>query len=159
MIAIRLPRPRVNHALGAMAVVFAAFAAWPWLSPPVPTVRPLAAPPASSPAPRLMTLPPLAHYAAIVERPLFSPSRRPPSVAAASPSADGRYRLLGVVATGPRRKAFLADGSRHLDLAEGEAIDGWTVKKIGTDNVVLTSPTGDIVLKLKPAAAEPQKPQ
>ena len=159
MTAIRVPRLRLNHALGATAVVFAAFAAWPWLSPQVPTIRPLGVPPASSPAPRLVTLPPLTHYAAIVERPLFSPSRRPPAVAAGAPSAEGRYRLLGVVASGPRKKAFIADGSRRLDLAEGEAIDGWTVKKIGTDSIVLTSPTGDTVLKLKPAAAEPPKPQ
>ena len=159
MTAVRVPRLRLNHALGATAVVFAAFAAWPWLSPPVPTVRPPAVPPANSAAPRLMTLPPLVHFAAIIERPLFSPSRRPPAVASGVPSAEGRYRLLGVVASGPRKTAFVADGSRRLDLAEGDAIDGWTVKKIGTDNVVLTSPTGDTVLKLKPAAAEPQKPQ
>ncbi len=159
MMATRIPKLRVNHALGATAAVFAALAVWPWLSPPVPTVRPPAAPEASKPAPGIMTLPPLAHYAAIVERPLFSPSRRPPSVAAAAPSADGRYRLLGVVASGNRKRAFVADGSRRLDIAEGDAVDGWTVKKIGADNVVLTSSTGDTVLKLKPAAAEPQKPQ
>ena len=161
MTALRLAAPRVNYALGAAAVAFAVLAAWPWLSPPVPAVRPLAAPPAGSPAPRLATLPPLAHYAAIVERPLFSPSRRAPAGAAAAPvaSAENRYRLLGVVASGRKKKAFVADGARRFDIAEGDALDGWTVRKIGADNVVLTSPTGETVLKLKPAATEPQKPQ
>jgi general secretion pathway protein N len=159
--ALRLPAPRLNHTLGAAAILFAALAAWPWLAPPVPATRPPAAPPANPPAPALAALAPLANYAAIVERPLFSPSRRPAPGApsALGPSVESRYRLLGIVATGTKKKAFIADGARRSEIAEGETLDGWTVQEIGRDRVRLTSPSGEALLKLAPAAAEPQKPQ
>ena len=162
MIALRLSAARPSHVLGALALVLAAVAIWPWLVPPVPGAKPLAAVQANAPAPALAPLPPLASYAAVVERPLFSPSRRPApgTSAAAGPSVESRYRLLGVVATGPRKKAFIADGSRRLDITEGDALEGWTVKTIRPDSVILTSPAGEAALKMKPAAAEPpQKPQ
>lgn len=162
MIAIRVPALRPNHLLGGTAVVCAAIAIWPWLFPPVPATRPLATVPASAPAPALAPLPPLASFSAIVERPLFSPSRRPPpgATTASGPLVASRYRLLGVVATGPKKRAFLADGARHVDIAEGDRLDGWTVKQIGADSVLLSSPEGEAVLQLKPAAAEPPaKPQ
>jgi hypothetical protein len=157
---LRLTAPRLNHALAATAVVLAGFAAWPWLWPPVPAIRPLAAPHAAATAPALSALPPLATYDAIVERPLFSPSRRaPPGVAAATgPSINSRYRLLGILASGPRRKAFLADGARRIEITEGETLDGWTVKQIAQDRVLLASPAGEAVLKLKPAAV-PEAPK
>ena len=161
MIAIRMPALRLNHLLGGAAAACAAIAAWPWLSPPVPATRPLTAASVSAPAPALAALPPLTNFSAIVERPLFSPSRRPPPGAAtAGPSVASHYRLLGVVATGAKRRAFLSDGTRHVDVAEGERLDDWTVKQIGTDSVLLSSSEGEAVLKLKPAAAEPSaKPQ
>jgi hypothetical protein len=160
--AIRVPALRLNHLLGATAAVCAVFAIWPWLLPPVPATRPLAAAPASAPAPAIAPLPPLTSFSAIVERPLFSPSRRPPpgTDAALAPSVAGRYQLLGIVATGLKKRAFLADGARHFDIAEGDRIERWTVKQIGTDSVLLSSSEGETVLKLKPATAEPPtKPQ
>ena len=161
MIASRLPASRLNHLLGAAALVCLGLAAWPWLIPPLPATRPLAAPPASAPGLALAALPPLASYAAIVERPLFSPSRRPPpgAEAALGSSIESRYRLLGIVATGPKKKAFVAEGARRVEIAEGDALDGWTVKEIGPDRVLLSSPAGEAALKLKRAAPEPQKPQ
>jgi hypothetical protein len=160
MIGLRVPAVRLNHALGAVAIVFTAIAAWPWLVPPVPSVRPLAAPPAGAPAPSVDALPPLASYAAIVERPLFSPSRRPPPGAPATqgPSIESRYRLVGIVATGPRKKAFVAEGAQRREIAQGDMLDGWTVSEIGQDRVKLTSPAGEAVLRLSPAATEPKKP-
>jgi hypothetical protein len=159
MIGLRLAAPRLNHALGTAAILLAATAAWPWLVPPVPSVRPLAAPPASASAPLVAPLPPLASYAAIVERPLFSPSRRPPPGAPAiqGPSIESRYRLVGIVATGPKRKAFVAEGAQRREIAQGDTLDGYTVSEIGQDRVKLTSPSGEAVLKLAPAAAEPTK--
>jgi hypothetical protein len=154
VIAFRYPALRLNHALGATAVVLAALAVWPWVVPPVPATRPLAAPPAGGAAPTLLPLPPLATYAAIVERPLFAPSRRPPSGVGATQGAaiESRYRLLGIVAAGPRKKAFVADGARRVEIGEGDALDGWTVKEIGPDRVKLASPSGETALTLKPAA-------
>ena len=160
--AIRISALRLDHLLGASAAVCALIAAWPWLFPPVPAPRSLAAPPANAPVPALTTLPALSGFSAIVERPLFSPSRRPPPGAGATlaPSAPSRYRLVGVVATGPKKRAFLADGARSIDVTEGDRLDAWTIKQIGTDSVRLSSGEGDTVLKLKPAAApEPAKAQ
>lgn len=162
MTALRLPSVRLNHVLGAAAIVFVVIAAWPWLFRPVPAIRPLAAPPTSAATPTLAPLPPLGIFAAIVERPLFSPSRRPQPGAGAAlgTSIESRYRLIGIVATGPKKKAFIVEGARRFEIAEGDTLDGWTVTEIGQDRVRLTSPAGEAALKLVPAAAEPaKKPQ
>jgi hypothetical protein len=160
MTRLALPVWRLNHTLGAAAILFAALAVWPWLFPPVPATRPLAVPPANAPAPALAPLPPLASFAAIVERPLFSPSRRPPpgATGALGASIESRYRLIGIVATGPKKKAFVAEGTRRLEIAAGDTLDGWTVSEIGQDRVRLTSPAGEASLKLTPAAEPPKKP-
>jgi hypothetical protein len=152
---------RLDHALAAGALCFAAFAVWPWLVPPIPETRSLATPPAAAAAPTLAALPPLASFAAIVERPLFSPSRRPAAnaPAAAAPAAESRYRLVGIVASGTKKTAFIADNGRRAQIGVGDAFDGWTVKEIGQDRITLASPSGEMVLKLKPAPAEPAKSQ
>jgi hypothetical protein len=158
VIAVRLPTLRLNHVLGALAAVFAAVAIWPWLMPPIPTSRPAAEPSTVAPALSPSNLPGLATYAAIVERPLFVPSRRPPP--GATSSIAGRYRLLGIVGAGAKRKAFVADGTRRIEIGEGDAIDGWTVKAIEQDRVLLTSPAGEAAaLKLARSAPEPAKPE
>ena len=160
MTALRLPVLRRNHMLGGVAVLLTGLAIWPWLVPPTPATRPLAAPQTSAPARLLAPLPPLTTFVAIVERPLFAPSRRPPPGAAAiGPSIESRYRLLGIVGSGPKKKAFIAEGAHRSEITEGDTLDGWTVKEIAQDRVLLSSPAGDASLKLKPAAAEPAKPQ
>jgi hypothetical protein len=162
VIALRLATFRVNHALGAAAIVFALLAAWPWIVPPLPATRPPAASPPSAPAANLATLPPLASFSAIVERPLFVSSRRPPPGSGSTQGAaiENRYRLLGIVATGPRKKAFIADGARRIEIAEGDRLDGWNVTEIGQDRVRLASPSGEAALTLKlPVSADPPKSQ
>jgi hypothetical protein len=152
---------RLDHGLAAGVLCFGALALWPWLVPPIPATRPLATPSAAPAAPAIAVLPPLANFAATVERPLFSPSRRPAAnaPAAAAPAAESRYRLLGIVARGPKKTAFIADNVRRAEIGIGEVLDGWTVKEIGQDRVTLASPAGEMVLKLKSAPAEPVKPQ
>lgn len=152
---------RPDHALAAGALCLAALAVWPWLVSPIPATRPLATPPAAPAAPAIAALPALASFAATVERPLFSPSRRPAVNAptAAAPAAESRYRLVGIVASGAKKTAFVADNARRIELGVGDALDGWTVKEIGQNRVTLASPTGEMVLKLKSASAEPAKPQ
>jgi hypothetical protein len=150
VIAVRLPTLRLNHVLGALAAVFAAVAIWPWLMPPIPTSRPAAEPSTVAPALSATNLPGLATYAAIVERPLFVPSRRPPP--GATSSIAGRYRLLGIVGAGAKRRAFVADGTRRIEIGEGDAIE--------QDRVLLTSPAGEAAaLKLARSAPEPAKPE
>lgn len=159
MTALRLPVLRRNHALGGVAVLLTGLTVWPWLVSPTPAARPLAAAQPSAAARSLAPLPPLATFVAIVERPLFAPSRRPPpGISAIGPSIESRYRLLGIVGSGPKKKAFLAEGAHRGEIAEGDTLDGWTVKEIAQDRVLLSSPAGDASLKLKPAASEPAKP-
>lgn len=157
-----MPALRSNHALATAAIAFTALAVWPWLFPPVPAIRQLAPAAAGAPVPTLASLPPLGSFAAIVDRPLFSPSRRPPpgAAAASGSSIESRYRLIGIVAAGSRRKAFVAEGVRHLEIGEGDTLDGWKVIEVGQDRVRLTSPAGEAALRLAPAATQaPPKTQ
>jgi hypothetical protein len=149
MIALRLPAFRLNHALAAGVIAFAGVAVWPWLVPPLPATRPLAAPQGGAAAPALTALPAIGTYAAVVERPLFAPSRRAPAgVSSMSPPIESRYRLVGVFATGAKRKAYVTEGTRRTEIVEGDTLDGWTVKQIGQDRVLLVSAAGQASLKL-----------
>jgi hypothetical protein len=151
---------RLDHALAGGALCCAVLAVWPWLAPPIPATRAVAARSAAPTAPAMAGLPPLTNFAATVERPLFSPSRRPAASApAAAPGTESRYRLLGIVASGTKKTAFVADNARRAELGVGDTLDGWTVKEIRQDRVTLASPTGEMVLKLKTAPAEPVKSQ
>ncbi len=96
---------------------------------------------------------------AISERPLFHPSRRPraPDAAPAerpSSAALPAMLLKGVMLTSRGRKALLAKGPAgpYVVVAEGDAIEGWTMKSIRKDCVILSAPEGDVTLALKSVA-------
>jgi hypothetical protein len=114
-------------ALFALAALLAGSAAWPWLTTDAPLVI-AAAPGAAAPVP-LPAADPQA-LAAVLERPLFAQGRRP------------------AVAAGGRRRAILRrEGTAaSLHLAEGDTVDGWVVRAISPDRVVLVSPDGELVL-------------
>jgi hypothetical protein len=135
-------------ALVAVNVVLAALAAWPWLPNPAPAQSARAVAPPET-GPKLASLPPFADFAETSARPLFSPTRRP-APGAALVGIDGRYRLLGLVIAGTARHALLAPvaGGAALELAEGDAVDGWTVTKIERDRVSLKSAMGEATLAL-----------
>jgi len=145
-------RPRIA-ALLAANVVAAAVAAWPF----VPQLAPAAHAPGNFAGDdsrlSLRRLLPLADFAATAERPLFSPSRRPPIVAAAAAHGEpfaGHYRLVGVVSDGAARRALIADSGsgRSAELRAGQSVGLWRVKSIGVDRVVLASPAGEMTLTL-----------
>ena len=149
-----LPELRLNHLLGAAAAAVVALAVWPWLISPAPA-RSVAAALDTAAAQPVPSLPPLARFAAISERPLFSPTRKPApgeKAAPAGPGIDQRYRLLGLMNTGDSRRALLAEGKRRFVIAERGTLEGWTVARIEHDRVVLSSPAGEAVLILQPAA-------
>ena len=96
---------------------------------------------------------PLEQLPAIVDRSLFSPSRRPPAVpppvvqapaAAAPPSAPPNVILLGVVMDGQNARAVVQVGAdkRLLRAQMGDDIDGWKVAQIDGRKVVLASQDG-----------------
>jgi hypothetical protein len=84
-----------------------------------------------------------------VERPLFSPSRRPPPpvtpepmVEAAPPPAQmPKFELLGIVGPEGARLAILRKpgATEALRLSVGDKVEGWTVKLIEPDRVLLAT--------------------
>ena len=96
---------------------------------------------------------PLEQLPAIVDRSLFSPSRRPPAAptpvvqapaASAPPSAPPNVILLGVVMDGQNARAVVQVGAdkRLLRAQMGDDIDGWKVAQIDGRKVVLASQDG-----------------
>ena len=97
---------------------------------------------------------PLEQLPAIVDRSLFSPSRRPPPAApppvvqapaaSAPPSAPPNVILLGVVMDGQNARAVVQVGAdkRLLRAQMGDDIDGWKVAQIDGRKVVLASQDG-----------------
>jgi len=140
-------------ALAGANLAVAAIVLLPWL--------PAAAPSApvslrsEGDAPKLARLPRFADLGATIERPLFAPSRRATSPGqAATLGIASRYRLQGLVIAGAARHAIIAPiaGGPALELGEGDALEGWTVKRIEHDRVVLSSATGEATLALERAA-------
>lgn len=126
--------------------VLLAIALAPWLIPasrlvdgsslPAATRSEASAPPPLAPQP-------IEAYAATVERPLFTATRRaaPASLAPAERTTGlilGRYRLTGVIVTPRKRSILLASaGNRTQTVVLGEAIDGWTLRSVERDRIVL----------------------
>ncbi len=134
------------------AVLFLAM--WPFLPGRASVARVPVSAPAGDDGPALARLPPFAAYAATVERPLFSPSRRPAASAASAQSGGGiasRYRLQGLVVAGTARRALVVEiaGNRRFEVGEGDAIEGWIVQHIEQNAVVLASPAGAAMLTLR----------
>lgn len=151
-----LPRFRLEHVLGIALALFAILALWPWLVPEAGSAPPPGKPAAATP--ELSALPRSSALSAIVDRPLFSPTRRPvPGVASANKGIETRYQLLGIVISETVRRAWLAEGPRHFEIGQGDKLDGWTVARIEQDRLILTSPSGEAVLALRPPAEEPGK--
>ena len=122
-----------------------------------PPVTAPSAPPAASPPPPAsadvagFTIPPESAFAEVVERPLFSATRRPPSAsaaAAAAATAQGDLVLVGIVTSSAERYALIQHGkpARVDRVAENDALSGWTVESIERDRVILH--TGDRRLEL-----------
>ena len=78
---------------------------------------------------------------AILARPVFSISRRPPRAVAGSKSetAAGQARLSGIMITREGRRAIFAPdgGGRPMVLAEGATVNGVVINRILPDRVLL----------------------
>ncbi len=93
--------------------------------------------------------PPIEQFAAIVERPIFTATRRTARRQPVAPSAPassgglflGRYQVVGVVVAPGNRLVLLKrpGGAETIRLKEGEEIDGWTLVNVTRDDVVLES--------------------
>ncbi len=100
--------------------------------------------------PALEELPPELQFAmaaiedfeSVLERPLFSPSRRPApaeDVAASALDQEFDYTLKGVLIDNETRIALLyhKGGAGIARQAEGTKIDGWLLKEVGADFIVV----------------------
>lgn len=95
-------------------------------------------------APRRVSFapPPLERFAAIAERPLFTPTRRPPPAAAGpAPVGDApppHIEVIGVYSVNDRPGALLAvDGAAPAPFAIGDVIRGWRIAAIEAPSVTL----------------------
>lgn len=97
---------------------------------------PVAPPEDDTLSPASFQLPPLESFESALERPLFSPTRRPLDSA---PALDGGapprldVKLVGVVISGDRRIAVLmprGGKAQELRLNLGQSHDGWTLTAI-----------------------------
>jgi hypothetical protein len=98
---------------------------------------------------------------AILARPLFSSTRRPPqdATAAAGDSDLSDSRLTGIVTMRDHRVAiFAVSGDKPLKVAEGDSVSGWRIESITPREVSLSGPSGTKTLqpKLDPNLATPQ---
>jgi hypothetical protein len=92
--------------------------------------------------PPTFTLPPLDNFSAVAERPLFSPDRQPS--AQPGPAGTGAWSTLtlaGVIVTPDARQALIAHGQPKsiVHLREGQSVDGWTLRSIAADRVVVAN--------------------
>jgi general secretion pathway protein N len=132
---------------GALTVVAAglgSLVALEWSTSPVsPAVEPSApakAAKAAAPAPTF-SLAPLSAFSAVTDRPLFSPDRRPAPEAREALGAWSALVLAGIVVTPTSREVLIAHGNpaKIVHLREGQSVDGWTVRSIAPDRVVVAN--------------------
>jgi hypothetical protein len=131
-------------ALAVLAVGLASLVALEWSAPPpalageAPASSGAAKTAESAPA---LTLAPLSTFSAVTDRPLFSPDRRPAPAASETLGAWSALVLAGIVVTPASREALIAHGNpaKIVHLQEGQSVDGWTVRSIAADRVVVAN--------------------
>ncbi len=147
----------ISTLFGVLCQTFAGIAAAPWLIDPLDYLAPgdgVAASEIQIRTEGLATLeaPTFDSLAVIVERPLFTATRRPapdieptPVAVAAKPLDKslilGRYKLTGIVVTPELRLMLVTEpGSRRTTaVALGKKLDGWLVAEVEQHVIVLES--------------------
>ncbi|MBV9782219.1 MAG: hypothetical protein JO264_00215 [Acidisphaera sp.] len=111
---------------------------------PIPTAMPVKV---SAPEPPVVDAPELVR--SLLARPLFSPGRRPPADAVATPKGEPLPRLTGIVVSPAGRYALFQPGAnlRTRVLVAGEAIGGWTVRDVAADAITLAQGSQSLVLR------------
>jgi len=133
---------------------------------PAPSPSPKAAQKTAIPG-QMPTLGPVRKYAAIAERPLFTPGRRPTK--APPPPAQpkvGRQSLKSIVLTGiligPDKKVALirsAKSPKPQSLGEGATVGGWRLEKVLADRILLSAGEQTAEIAIWTQAAGKSRPQ
>ncbi len=108
-------------------------------------------------------MPPLEAFAAVVERPIFSPDRRPPAAEAAlkEDSAAPQAVLTGIIIAESERIALVrteADG-RIVRLRPGQRVDGWRLVAVEPDRAMFRRGEAEVILELAYDESSPAPPQ
>ena len=85
---------------------------------------------------------PVEDFQVILERPIFSPSRRPPpveSVESPPPDSDVTFTLKGILVDDDVRIALFRSkrNKKAVRLRQGDELEGWTLVQIEADHVTL----------------------
>ena len=131
---ISSPKQRIGPLLSLSAVLAGVLAlevmAGPFFVPEAPAVSPGAKNSVDFPRESPAEKPAISTFAEVVERPLFTPSRRPPppktdsTIAASSPKPE-TFDLIGVIISADRRMALSADGGLERGDAGGRRSKYW----------------------------------
>lgn len=128
------------------------------------------APPAAAALPEIsnrFTLPPLASFAEVVERPLFSSSRRP-TATETQQHVDQPLSasLAGIVISALSSSIIVAHGDPPslMRLKQGDELDGWSISAIEPNRVLFRRGSEEQQLKLHDAPGQvagetPPKPE
>lgn len=109
-----------------------------------------------------------ARLSEILDRPMFSPDRRPGGVG--KKSVSGLSRLTGIVIAGSRKLAIFAasPGGRPVVAEEGSRVNAYEVRTINDTGVTVVGPGGITVMmpvfdptppRLVPKPAAPTRPE
>ncbi len=117
------------------------------------------------PAEPSFVMAPAESFSAILERPLFSPTRRPPAegtVTIESGPPELEVTLVGIIISSEEQIAIIKPkgGSKFVRLSEGDNFQGWTLETIEPDRI--TFRRGDIEEHIELTYDEPppvQKPR
>ena len=146
----------VAGALVAVAAVSGLLVALEWTAP-IDVATSVAPPPAATAAskasqpPPVFTLAPLTSFSAITDRPLFAPDRRPaPQEAGETLGSWSTLVVAGIVVTPGSRTVLIAHGKppKLVHLQEGQAVEGWVVRAIDTDHVVVANGSEEHELRI-----------
>jgi general secretion pathway protein N len=112
-----------------------------------------------TPPPRF-SLPPIENFAAVTARPLFVEDRRPPAESAGGSIGPwSSLTLAGIVIAPGSREALIRHGTPPVvvHLREGQTVDGWTLRSILNDRVVLGNGAERHELRLFAPSATPAR--
>ena len=103
-----------------------------------------------------LQIPPVVAYHEVVERPLFTSSRRPPEEpeetveSVRSVQLAGKWKVTGIVVAGDDSFAHV-EGIRDrktVRLKNGALLDGWKLEEIAPNQIVFSSGTDRVALRL-----------
>ncbi len=108
---------------------------------------------AALPAQPSYTMAPVEDFLAILERPLFSPTRRPPVegvVTVVVPEPELRVTLVGVIISSTEQIAIvkLADGARFARLSLGDSFEGWILDLIEPSSITFSRGDAEEIIEL-----------